>query len=99
MPNHELNYCSLLLGERQELCRKIAYDVAIECQIVRNPEAVENGEQQQRIFGWLAECFSLFDQQTCLLRSRLGFRRSVAFDMHEWCYKRDLMLDLLATHR
>jgi hypothetical protein len=42
---------------------------------------------------------SLFDQQTCVLHGRLGFRRSVPFDMHEWGYERDLQLDLLATQR
>ena len=76
----------LLLGERQELRRKLAHHVAVECNEVRDPEAVENREQQQRIFGRLSERFSLFDQQTCPLRGRLGFRRSIAFDMHEWGY-------------
>ena len=65
--------------------------------IVRDPEAVEDREQQQRVFGWLSERFSLFDQQTCPLRSRLGFRRSIPFDMIERGYERDLKLDLLAT--
>ena len=63
--------------------------------IVRDPEAVEDREQQQRVFGRLSERFSLFDQQTRPLRSRLGFRRSIAFDMDEWGYERDLKLDLL----
>jgi hypothetical protein len=39
----------------------------------------------------------LFDQQACPLSSRLDFRRSVSFDMHEWGYQRDLKLDLLPT--
>jgi hypothetical protein len=56
----------------------------------RDAEAVENGEQQQRIFGRLAERFSLFDQQACPLRSRLGFRRGVPFDLHQRGYERDL---------
>ena len=41
----------------------------------------------------------MFDQQTCLLHSRFGFRRSIAFDMDERGYERDLKLDLLATQR
>ena len=81
MPDHERDRRPLLLGERQELRRKLAHSVAVERHIVRDPEAVENREQQQRVFGRLSERFSLFDQQTCSLRSRLGFRRGIAFDM------------------
>src|SRR5258708_37150530 len=33
------------------------------------------------------------------LTSRLGLRRGVPFDMHEWGYECDLKLDLLATQR
>ena len=73
--------------------------VAVERHVVRDPEAVEDREQQQRVFGRLSERFSLFDQQTCPLRSRLGFRRGIPFDMDERGYERDLKLDLLATQR
>ena len=48
MPNHERDRRSLLLGERQELRRKLAHNVAVERHIVRDPEAVEDREQQQR---------------------------------------------------
>ena len=99
MPDHERDCCSLFLGERQELRRKLAHHVAVERDKIRDPEAVEDREQQQRVFGRLSERFSLFDQQTCPLRSRLGFRRSIPFDMDEWRYERDLKLDLLATQR
>ena len=99
MPDHERSCRSLLLGERQELRRKLAHNVAVERHDVRDPEAVEDREQQQRVFGRLSERFSLFDQQTCPLRSRLGFRRGIPFDMDEWGYERDLKLDLLATQR
>ena len=74
---------SLFLGERQELRRKLAHHIAIECHEVRGPEAVEDREQQQRVFGRLSERFSLFDQQTCPLHGRLGFRRSIPFDVDE----------------
>ena len=84
MPDHERDCRPLLLGERQELRRKLAHHVAVERHIVRDPEAVEDREQQQRVFGRLSERFSLFDQQTCLLHSRLGFRRGIPFDMDEW---------------
>ena len=95
MPDHERDCRPLLLGERQELRRKLAHLVAIERHIVRDPEAIEDREQQQRVFGRLAERFSLFDQQACPLRSRLGFRRRITFDMDERGYERDLKLDLL----
>ena len=78
MPNHERNGRPLLLGERQELRRKLAHHVAVERHIVRDPEAEEDRKQQQRVFGRFAQRFSLFDQQTCPLRSRLGFRRGIA---------------------
>ena len=81
MPDHQRDGRPLLLGERQELRRKLAHRVAIERDIVRDPEAVEDREQQQRVFGRLSERFSLLDQQTCPLYSCLGFRRRVPFDM------------------
>ena len=65
--------------------------------IVRDPEAVEDREQQQRVFRRLSERFRLFDQQTCPLHSRLGFRRRISFDVDERGYERDLKLDLLAA--
>ena len=83
MPDHERNRGSLFLGKRQELGRKSRHHIAIECHEVCDPEAVEDGEQQQRIFGWLSERFSLFDQQACPLCCRFGFRRSKSFDMDE----------------
>ena len=74
MPDHERDRRSLLFRERQELRRKLTHDVAVECHVVRDPEAVEDREQQQRVFGRLSERFSLFDQQTCSLRPPPWFR-------------------------
>ena len=71
MPDHERNCRTLLLGERQELRRKLAHDIAVERDVVRDPEAVEDRKQQQRVFGRLSECFSLFDQQTRSLAAAL----------------------------
>ena len=96
-PDNERACRPLLLGEGQELRRKLAHHVAVERYIVRDPEAEEDREQQQRVFGRLSERFSLFDQLTCPLHSRLGFRRGIPFDMEEWGYERDLKLDLFAT--
>src|ERR1035437_1925252 len=97
MPNHERDWRPLLFGERQELRRKVAQRVAIECHKDRGTDAVEDREQQQRIFGRLSRRFGSLDQQTCLLRSCLGFGGRIAFDMDERGYERDLKLDLLAT--
>ena len=43
MPDHEAESVALLpLGQRQELRRKLAHRVAIECNNVCDPEAVED---------------------------------------------------------
>ena len=99
MPDHERDCRFLLLGKRQELRRKLAQRIAVERDEVRDPEAVEDREQQQRVFGRLSERLSLLDQQTCPLRSRFGFWRRIAFDVDQRRYERDLKLDLLATQR
>src|SRR4029077_10712553 len=41
----------------------------------------------------------LFDQQTCLLRSRLSLWRSMPFQRYQWGYERDLKLDPFLTQR
>ena len=64
MPNNEWDCGSLLVCKRQKLHRQIVYRVGIERYEVRNPETVEDREQQQRIFRRLAERLGLFDQQT-----------------------------------
>jgi len=42
MSDDERHGRPFLLGERQKLGRKLSYHAAIECHIVRDPEAVEN---------------------------------------------------------
>ncbi len=64
MPDHKRDCRPLLLGEREELRRQFARQIAIERYKARNPEAVQDREQQERIFGGLFESFSFFDQQT-----------------------------------
>ena len=59
MPDDERHGRPLLLGERQELGRKLAHHVAVERHIVRDPEAVEDRKQQQWVFGRLSERFRL----------------------------------------
>jgi hypothetical protein len=41
----------------------------------------------------------LFDQQTCPLNSRLSFRSSISYDLHQRSNERDLKLDLLTPQR
>ena len=64
MAQHERDCRPLFLGERHELRRKLAHHVAIERDNVRDPDAVEDREQQQRVFRRLPERLGLFDQQT-----------------------------------
>ena len=44
MPDHERSCRSQLLGERQELRREINTGIAVECHLVSDPEAVEDGQ-------------------------------------------------------
>src|ERR1700732_1441159 len=99
MPDHQRSGRPLLLGECEEMGREIATDIAVEPYKLRDPEAVEDREQQQWIVGRLSERISLFDQQTCPLLSRLGFRSSKPFDMDERGYECDLKFDLLTAQR
>src|ERR1700730_6309363 len=79
--DHEWHRRLLRLRERKEMRRALTESVAIEGDLIRDREAVEHREQQQRIVGRLSQRFSLPDQQTCLLRSRFGFSGGIAFDM------------------
>src|SRR5262245_36169195 len=97
MPHHECPRRPLLICKGQKLDSQLTYHVAVERYEVGDPEAVKNREQQQWIFRWLSERFSLFDQQTCPLHGRPGFRRRVAAEMEEWGYECNLKLDFFAT--
>ncbi len=88
---------ALLVRERQELDCKLTHHVAVERHKVRNPKAVKNGEQQQRIFGRLSERLGLFDQETRPLNGSPGFRRRVAPDMEQRGDELDLKPDLFAA--
>ena len=99
MPDQERDFRLLLLGESQELCGKLATGVAVERHKVRDPEAVEDREQQQRIFERLSELLRSLDQRACPLDGRFDFRRGIPIDVDERSYERDLKLDLLTTQR
>ena len=89
----------LTLSESQELPGNLADHVAIKREYVSNPQAVEDREQQQRVFGRLTERLSLLDQQPRPFLRRFGFKRSISFYMDEGCYECDLKFDLFATQR
>ena len=63
MPYHERNRRSLLLSECQELRCEITADVAIERVMVGDPEAIENREQNQWVFGSLSERFRSLNEE------------------------------------
>ena len=76
---------------------ELAHHIAVEGDKIRNPEAEEDGKQQQWVFGRFADRLSLLHEQTCALRSHLRFGRSKPFEMDKRRYERDLKLDLLTT--
>ena len=85
----------MLLSKRHKLRRNFARRFAIECHHVRGPRAMEDREQQQRVFGSFSEHFRLFDQHPRSLDGRFGLWRSVAFHVEERGYERHLELDFL----
>lgn len=97
MPNHKRDRRSLFFGERQELRRKLAHGIPIECPSVSDPDAIEHNEQEQRVFERLSQCFSLFDQQMRALYGRFGFRCGLSFDVKDRRDERHLKFDLLTT--
>src|SRR5262249_2669100 len=97
MSDHEWDCHPLLLSQRQKLRRQAAYNVAAERHKVCDPKGVKDREKQQWIFRTVSHRFSLFDQYTCFLRSRFGFRRSLPFQRYQWGNERDLKLDPFLT--
>jgi hypothetical protein len=51
VPNYEGKRCLLLLGKRQELRRKLARCVAVECHKVSNPETAQTPAGRRRSEG------------------------------------------------
>lgn len=94
MTDHQRDFHPLLLGEAEKPRRQLAHHVAIEGDVVRGPDAVEDNKQQQRIFGRLAERVGAFNQQTGLLFGRLSFRSGKSFGVDERGDDGDLELDL-----
>src|SRR5271166_99628 len=99
MPDHEASGRALLFGEREELRRKLAHHVAVEPNKVRDPEAVQYREQEQWIFGGLAERFSLRNSEACLIEGRFCLTRRKALGVHKGVGEGDLQLNLFVTKR
>ena len=59
MPDNKWDGCPLLLRERQELRRKLTDNLAVERDVVCDPRAPKDREQQQRVFRRLSERFRL----------------------------------------
>ena len=55
MRSHEWHRRLLFLGERKKLRRELTHQVAVKCHIIRNPEAVQDREQQQWVTKRLAQ--------------------------------------------
>ena len=81
MRDHERDGRPLLLGERQELRRKLAHQVAVERHIGAAPEALEHRKLQQWIVERLSQLFSLFDQVARLTKRRFRLGRRMALDV------------------
>ena len=99
MPYHKRSGGILLLRERQELSGKLKRNLAVELDKLRDPQAVKDGEQQQRIFRGLSERARLFHQRARPLDRGSGFWRRVAPDMQERGYELHVKFDLIAAQR
>ena len=60
MPNHQRNCRPLPLGQRQDVGSEIATDIAVERDVVCDPDAIEDRVQQQWVFEGLSERLCLF---------------------------------------
>src|SRR5262249_17111602 len=99
MPDHEWNGLPSLLCKRYKLRCKLAHHISVEGHEVCGPNTKEDREQQWWIFGRFSERFRSLDELARLFNRYLGFRRRIAFGVHESVYQPDLKLDLLATQR
>ena len=94
--DHDRNGPALPERQRQELLREIRDHGLIEGDVVDGPEAVENPEQGQRIFGRLAERFCALHEDPRLLERLSGFWSGIAPAVHERLGEADLQPDLIA---
>jgi hypothetical protein len=97
MRYHERHRRPPFLGEHKELSRKRPYYIAVERDIVRDPEAVQVREQEQWVFRWLPECVRVLNQCARLIKRRSRLRRCITFGVHQGICQRNLTPDLFAT--
>ena len=86
MSDHDRAGGSLFFGERQKLRGKFPQSVAIKRYKIRDPEAVKDGEKQQRILWSISQRLARSINRARLIESRLGFGRCITFDMHQRRY-------------
>ena len=98
MPDHEWLVLPCFSASAKNCDASSRVTSPVERHIVCCPDAIEDREEQQWIFGRFSERFCSFDELTSLFNGRLGLRRRIAFDMHESVHECDLQLDLFATH-
>src|SRR5450631_951190 len=97
MPDHKWNGLPLLLCERHKLRREFADHVAVERHVACCPGAIQDGEQQQWIFGSVSKRFGALDELTGMFNRCFRLRRSITLEVHESVNECDLQLDLLTT--
>ena len=97
MPDHQGDCRPLSFRQRQELSRQFTQGTAVGHDVIRDPKAVEDGKQRQRVFGSLPEGLGAFDQRPRPIKRRFGVRRPIALCVHLRVYEGDLKLDLLTA--
>src|SRR6185437_17124868 len=94
---HLGGFVTLLLGQFEELRRRSGNDACIEAVEICNEDTVEHGKQQKRILRSFTARFRLFNQRSRAKRGRSGFFGTIAPEVHERGYQRDLQLDFLSS--
>ena len=79
LPKHLQGCFLLLFGALQKLRSELGHGARVKTVEVRNPETVERGKQQKRIFRGFAARAGLFDQCPSAQGGSLGFGSAIAF--------------------
>jgi hypothetical protein len=87
----------LLLSQFHELRGKVTHDIAIERHDARDPEAVEDRKQHQRVFDWLTQRLRALDRHARSFEGRFRLGRRIALNMHKSVGEPDPKLDLFTA--
>ncbi len=98
-PDHEGPGRALFFRQRRKLGGERTHHVAVEGDKVRDPHAIENGEQQHGIFSRLSESVRSFDEKTRPVDGGSGLWRRIASQMKQRRYELHLELDLIVAER